>query len=384
MIYKLGHAMSKLPASKITEIMILLILNILYFIFNLALIMTWLKMSKSKSSNGNLKDTKLTIIIPVRNEADNILKLLQDLNNQNYPFENFEVIVANDGSTDDTEQLVLAFQDLVKYNLKLLNIFNENEASPKKRAIKKSIEISSGQLIITTDGDCRVSVNWLTSIQQCFKASDAKLISSPVTFTSENIFFNTAQIIEFASLIGSGACAMYLKRPNMCNGANIAYTREVFEEVGGFTGNEHLASGDDEFLMHKIAKLYPEKVLFNLDKNAIVFTKSQPDLWHFYQQRKRWASKWKHYDDWKVSVLAIFIFTVNLGVVISYFTFDFIDLLLKFSAEFIFLSLIISFLGHRSKIIYIPFIQLFYPFYVVFFGLVAQGKGYDWKGRKLL
>ena len=363
--------------------MILLIINILYFVLNLVLIIAWLKMSNLKYSNLSIKDTKLTIIIPVRNEADNILKLLQDLNNQNYPFENFEVIVANDGSTDDTEQLVLAFQNLVKYDLKLLNILNENEASPKKRAIKKSIEISSGQLIITTDGDCRVSVNWLTSIQQCFKASDAKLISSPVTFTSENVFFNTAQIIEFASLIGSGACAMYLKRPNMCNGANIAYTREVFEEVGGFTGNEHLASGDDEFLMHKIAKLYPEKVLFNLDKNAIVFTKSQPDLWHFYQQRKRWASKWKHYDDWKVSVLAIFIFMVNLGVIISYFTFNFIDLFLKFSAEFIFLSLIVSFLGHRNKIKYIPIIQLFYPFYVVFFGLIAQGKGYDWKGRKL-
>ena len=363
--------------------MIILIINILYFVFNLVLIVTWLKMSTSQTSKISIKDTKLTIIIPVRNEAENILKLLQDLNNQDYPFENFEVIVANDGSTDDTEQLVLAFQEVAKYDLKLLNIFNENETSPKKRAIKKSIEISSGQLIITTDGDCRVSANWLTSIQQCFKASDAKLISSPVTFTSENIFFNTAQIIEFASLIGSGACAMYLKRPNMCNGANIAYTREVFEEVGGFTGNEHLASGDDEFLMHKIAKLYPDKVVFNLDKNAIVYTKSQPDLLYFYQQRKRWGSKWKHYNDWKVSVLAIFIFTINLGVIISYFTFNFIDLLLKFSAEFVFLCLIISFLGHRNKIKYIPIIQLFYPFYVVFFGLIAQGKGYHWKGRKL-
>ena len=164
--------------------MILLIINILYFIFNFVLIITWLKMSNSKPSNVNLKDTKLTIIIPVRNEADNILKLLQDLNNQNYPFENFEVIVANDGSNDNTEQLVLAFQDAAKYDLKLLNIFNENETSPKKRAIKKSIEISSGQLIITTDGDCRVSINWLTSIQQCFKTFDAKLISSPVTFTN--------------------------------------------------------------------------------------------------------------------------------------------------------------------------------------------------------
>jgi len=363
--------------------MILLIINILYFVFNLFLIIAWLKMSSSNPSIVSSKDTKLTIIIPVRNEADNILKLLQDLDNQNYPCENFEVIVANDGSTDDTEQLVLAFQDLAKYDLKLLNIFNENETSPKKRAIKKSIVISSGQLIITTDGDCRVSSHWLTSIQQFFKSSDAKLISSPVTFTNQPTFFNNFQIIEFASLIGSGACAMYLKKPNMCNGANIAYTREVFEEVGGFSGNEHLASGDDEFLMHKIAKLYPDKVFFNSDKNAIVFTKSQPDLLHFYQQRKRWASKWKHYNDWKVSALAIFIFTINLGVIISYFTLNFTDLLLKFSAEFVFLSLIISFLGHRDKIKYIPFVQLFYPFYVVFFGLIAQGKGYHWKGRKL-
>jgi len=363
--------------------MILLIINILYFVFNLFLIIAWLKMSSSNPSIVSSKDTKLTIIIPVRNEADNILKLLQDLDNQNYPCENFEVIVANDGSTDDTEQLVLAFQDLAKYDLKLLNIFNENETSPKKRAIKKSIVISSGQLIITTDGDCRVSSHWLTSIQQFFKSSDAKLISSPVTFTNQPTFLNNFQIIEFASLIGSGACAMYLKKPNMCNGANIAYTREVFEEVGGFSGNEHLASGDDEFLMHKIAKLYPDKVFFNSDKNAIVFTKSQPDLLHFYQQRKRWASKWKHYNDWKVSALAIFIFTINLGVIISYFTLNFTDLLLKFSAEFVFLSLIISFLGHRDKIKYIPFVQLFYPFYVVFFGLIAQGKGYHWKGRKL-
>lgn len=363
--------------------MILLIINILYFTFNLVLIFAWLKMRNSKPAKVSLKDTKLTVIIPVRNEANNILKLLQDLDNQDYPYHNFEVIIANDGSTDDTEQIVLGFQDLAKYSLIILNLLNENETSPKKRAIKKSIEISSGELIITTDGDCRVAASWLTSIQQCFKSSEAKLISSPVTFTNENSFLNTAQIIEFASLIGSGACAMYLKKPNMCNGANIAYTRDVFDEVEGFMGNEHLASGDDEFLMHKIAKLYPEKVLFNLDKNAIVFTKSQPDLANFYQQRKRWASKWKYYNDWKVSVLAIFIFAVNLGVIISYFTFNLIDLLIKFSAEFIFLSLIVSFLGHRDKIKYIPIIQLFYPFYVVFFGLIAQGKGYHWKGRKL-
>lgn len=362
---------------------ILLIINSLYFILNLVFIFTWLKMMNIKIEYVSLKNTKLTIIIPVRNEQDNIVNLLQDLNNQTYPFENFEVIIANDGSTDDTENIVLAFQEVAQFELKLLNILNDNGLSPKKRAIQKSIEISSGELIITTDGDCRVSKNWLTSIENTFKQNEAKFISSAVTFKDNKSFWNSFQIIEFASLIGSGACAMYLKKPNMCNGANIAYTREVFDEVDGFAGNEHLASGDDEFLMHKVASIYPDKVVFNIDKNAIVLTKSQLDFNHFYQQRKRWASKWKHYKDWKVATLAIFIFVVNLGMIYSFFKQDYISLILKCLPEFVFLCLIINYLGYKDKIKYIPVIQLVYPFYVIFFGLIAQVKGYNWKGRKL-
>jgi cellulose synthase/poly-beta-1,6-N-acetylglucosamine synthase-like glycosyltransferase len=368
-------------------ITILLIINSLYFLFNLVLIFTWLNMKKNQLRISAQKNTKLTIIIPVRNEEENIVKLLQDLDNQDYPFGNFEVIIANDGSIDNTADLVLEFQEIAKYSLRLLNIFEEKGSSPKKRAIQKSIEIASGELIITTDGDCRVTEKWLSSIQQFYKIKNAKLISSPVTFTDENNFWNTAQIIEFASLICSGACAMYLNKPNMCNGANIAYTRESFNNVGGFAGNEHLASGDDEFLMHKIAKMYPKQVLFNVNPDSIVKTKSQPDIQHFYQQRKRWASKWKHYDNWQVSALAMFIFMVNLGVILTYFllpkNISLELLLLKFGAEFVFLSLIISYLGYTKKIISIPIVQIFYPLYVVFFGLIAQGKGYTWKGRKL-
>lgn len=349
--------------------------------------MTWLKMRNDLTIKSTEKDTKLTIIIPVRNEAKNIVILLQDIDNQNYPSENFEVIIANDGSTDNTADLVLKFQETAKYSIRLLNIFEEKGTSPKKRAIQKSIEISSGELIITTDGDCRVSNSWLSSIQQFYKSKDAKLISSPVTFIDENNFWNAAQIIEFASLMGSGACAMYLNNPNMCNGANIAYTREAFENVGGFAGNEHLASGDDEFLMHKIALKYPKQVLFNTTPDSIVKTNSQTNLKQFYQQRKRWASKWNHYKNWQVSALAMFIFSINLGVIFTYFLLPskigFGLLGLKFGVEFAFLSLIISYLGYTKKIFFIPIVQIFYPFYVVFFGLISQGNGYEWKGRKL-
>jgi cellulose synthase/poly-beta-1,6-N-acetylglucosamine synthase-like glycosyltransferase len=347
------------------------------------LIFTWIKLTSKTKRTVSQKDSKISVIIPCRNEDKNILRLLQDLDNQTYPKHNFEVIIANDGSTDDTEKIVLAFQEKANYRIILLNILTENGNSPKKRAIQKSIEIASGSLMISTDGDCRVSADWLTSIENCFIQNDAKLVSSIVTFEDENSLWNSFQIVEFASLIGSGACAMFLEKPNMCNGANIAYTKEVFLEVNGFEGNEHLASGDDEFLMHKIAKIYPKQVIFNSDKNAIVTSKSQPNFGDFYQQRKRWASKWKYYKDWKVIVLALYIFVVNLGMIYSIFTFNYLNLLLKCLPEFCFLCLIVSYLGHKSKIKLIIFVQIIYPFYVALFGMIGQGKGYHWKGRKL-
>ncbi len=179
----------------------------------------------------------------------------------------------------------------------------------------------------------------------------------------------------------------------MCNGANLTYLKSVFYEVSGFTGNENLASGDDEFLMHKIAAKYPKKVRFLKNQDTIVETNAHTNWRSFYNQRKRWASKWQHYNNWQTTALAAFVFLANLVVPLSFgfWFFDFIStkillliLLLKYSAEFIFLSLIINFLRKKSLIWLIPFVQIIYPLYVVFFGLVAQKQGeYVWKGRKL-
>ena len=70
-------------------------------------------------------------------------------------------------------------------------------------------------------------------------------------------------------------------------------------------------------------------------------------------------------------------------MIYSIFTQDFFNLMLKCLPELVFLSLTISYLGHKDKIKYIPLVQIIYPFYVVLFGLLAQGKGFNWKGRKL-
>lgn len=392
----------------------LLIISGIYFLANLSLIIIWLRNPNNSSflKENIIETSKISVIIPVRNEAENILFLLQDLEKQTYPKHKFEVIIADDDSTDDTLKIVQEFQKNTSINLIINQLLPKtNNTSPKKRAIDSSIKLASGLLITTTDGDCRVGEKWLESIANFQAQTGAYLVSCPVTFfktlrhkdskTQKTLIvfpnygsiFTNIQIIEFASLIGSGACAMFIQKPNMCNGANLTYLKSVFYEVNGFAGNEDLASGDDEFLMHKIAAKYPKKIRFLKNQDTIVETNAHTNWRSFYNQRKRWASKWQHYNNWQTTALAVFVFLANLVVPLSFgfWFFEFIStkillliLLLKYSAEFIFLSLIINFLRKKSLIWLIPFVQIIYPLYVVFFGLVAQKQGeYVWKGRKL-
>lgn len=336
----------------------------------------------------------ISIVIPIRNEAENILFLLQDIDNQSIDKNTFEVIVANDNSTDASETIVSNFKP--SYALRVVNLTNEPHSSPKKRAIRQALQVAQGELIVTTDGDCRVGKNWLSTIAQFQVQTQAKLISGGVVITPKQEgwpegrkvlerFFGIFQTIEFSSLIGTGGVCMAQKRPNMCNGANLAYLKTAFEVVGGFSGNDHLASGDDEFLMHKIFQKFPNDVHFLKNHEAVVHTQSHSSGQSFYQQRRRWASKWRHYESWQTSALAIFVFLVNLFLIASLLSawYSWFFIVLKCSAEFVFLAMLIHFFKKSRLILFIPLVQIVYPFYVVLFGLLAQGKGYQWKGRRL-
>lgn len=370
----------------------LLSIAVLYALFTLTLWLAWLRMPTRPTHftpTGDAGPT-MTVVIPVRNEGTNIGALLDDLARQTY--RRFEVIVADDQSTDNTRTIVQERSLRVPYPLYLLLLADERTASPKKRAISQSIARATGTLIVTTDGDCRAGPNWLAAIAQFYQQTGAKLISGPVTFTAERTGFDALQTVEFASLIGAGAATLALGRPTMCNGANLCYERTVFTEVGGFAGVDHLASGDDELLMHKIAHRYPAGIRFLKSADAIVQTGPHNRWRDFYNQRKRWASKWRTYDSWMPTALAVFVFLSNAAPLVALMGWwfgwisgntAFIVIGTKFVAEFLFLGAVLRFLGKASVIAFIPLAQVLYPFYAVFFGIVAQGNGYYWKGRKL-
>ncbi|MFC5408195.1 glycosyltransferase [Larkinella bovis] len=344
------------------------------------------------ASFTDAKKPRISVIIPVRNEERTLPHLLNDLRQQTYPFDCFEVIVADDASTDNTLTVIQELVSQLPYSLYPLALRNEPTFSPKKRAIRQSISLATGTLIVTTDGDCRVGPRWLETIAAFYHQTGARLISGPISFDPVDSVFGRLQTVESSSLIGAGASTMKMGFPTMCNGANLTYEKAVFEEVGGFDGIDHVASGDDELLMHKIANRYPNGVRFLKSPDAIVQTPPQASLKAFFHQRKRWASKWRAYQSIGPSVLAVFIFASNLALplaVIGFWGFTWsapqliLVLALKAVPEWLFLGSILAFLKKKHLIGWIPATQLVYPLYVVFFGLVAQQKGFQWKGRSL-
>ncbi len=129
--------------------------------------------------------------------------------------------------------------------------------------------------------------------------------------------------------------------------------------------------------------------LFSWRGTLIVKTNAQPTLHSFYNQRKRWASKWAKYLDLRNTILAIFIFFVNLFSIIGIFYLvsgSFQQLFhkvffVKIVLEWFFIGSVLTFLGNKNKVLLIPIVQIIYPFYVVFTALNSFSKSYEWKGR---
>jgi cellulose synthase/poly-beta-1,6-N-acetylglucosamine synthase-like glycosyltransferase len=330
-----------------------------------------------------------SVIIPVRNEAKNIYSLLTDLFLQTYPKSHFEVILVNDNSEDNTLAEIKNFQDSYPTADWLRIIDMKATLIGKKKALHQGIQVAKGVLILTTDGDTRIGQNWLSTVVSFYQQKQAKFISSPVALDFAQNFFEKIQVVEFASLVGTGAGTLHWGKPTMCNGANIAFEKAVFEEVGGYEGNWHIASGDDEFLMQKIFGQYPNRVFFLKNKEAIVRTAPSPSWKVFFHQRKRWASKWKAHQSITVRAVALFVFFYHLLNIFSFFLLitDYvlilIHILLKFSIEFIFLRQVHSFLNKNKYSFYFLPLFVIYSFYAVYIGIMANFKGYKWKNRKL-
>jgi cellulose synthase/poly-beta-1,6-N-acetylglucosamine synthase-like glycosyltransferase len=362
----------------------LFVLIAFYVVILWVLWQSWNKIQPAANRQLAPDTIHFSIVVAARNEAENITHLLQSFNQLNYPRNYFEVIIIDDHSTDSTADLVQNFE--ANFSLCLLKATQQG----KKNAITQAIHAAKGDYVITTDADCQVPKDWLNAFCNHIIQQQAKFIAAPVSFYQEQGLFQAMQTIELASLVGTGGATIQLGKPTMCNGANVCYEKNAFLSVGGYEQNEHIASGDDIFLMQKIALQYPNSVSFIKGSAATVHTKPATSWFDFFNQRLRWANKWNSYQNKIVSVVAVAVFAFHLCWImgIAYFLIHNVNLafsllFLKAIAEYVFLQRVLKDCGKKCELLPFIALQLFYSFYVLFFGIIVHfDLKFIWKNRK--
>lgn len=339
-------------------------------------------------------NTKVSVIIPARDEEKNLPALLEALQQQSYPANLFEVIVVDDFSEDGTA-------DLVKYfpapNVRLIRMSehldrSERLNSYKKKAIELAIGHATGHLMVTTDADCIMGPKWLETIVKFYETYHPRFIAAPVTYYREDNFFKKLQSLDFLTMQGITGSVAYLQTGTMCNGANLAYEKTAFEEVGGFTGIDMIASGDDMLLMYKIYHAYPDGVMYLKSRDAIVRTLPVDTVSAFMHQRIRWSSKADKYEDKRVTRVLVLVYVWNvilvlLGIIAIFNPALWCWLLwmvvYKIVIELIFLLPVSAFFHKMSLLPWFLPGQPFHILYVVVAGWLGKFGTYEWKGRQV-
>jgi ABC-type dipeptide/oligopeptide/nickel transport system permease subunit/cellulose synthase/poly-beta-1,6-N-acetylglucosamine synthase-like glycosyltransferase len=339
---------------------------------------------------------RIAVIIPARNEEKNIEDCLNAISRQDYPFELFQVIVVDDHSTDGTWHKLNSFHH-GKMNTLFLQLSDytasqENIGSFKKFAIETAIQSTEAELILTTDADCRPGSKWLSMVAEAYLQSGAKMIAAPVKIEAGKSILSIFQTLDFITLQGITGAAVFMKVHSMCNGANLAFEKKAFFDVGGYRDIDNIPSGDDMLLMHKIFKKYPKGIFFLKNKDAIVSTQPETSWKNFLNQRIRWSSKADQYQDKRIFRVLLFIYLFNfcLAVLMVASLFDrkylfllLILLILKTLIEFPFVKRIALFFDQRKLMPFFPFLQPVHILYVLIAGWLGKFGSYRWKGRKV-
>ncbi len=192
--------------------------------------------------------TKISILVPARNEALTLSACLESLSRQSYPGDLYQVIVIDDHSTDKTWEILqgLPYPDLNKLFLRLSDAVGDTDdrgetasqtqptaraMAHKKFAIETGIRHATGELIVTTDADCTFHPEWLRTLATFYEEKGAKFIAAPVrigekafgagrSFGGRRSLLSIFQTLDFITLQGITGAAVYRGFHSMCNGAN--------------------------------------------------------------------------------------------------------------------------------------------------------------------
>jgi cellulose synthase/poly-beta-1,6-N-acetylglucosamine synthase-like glycosyltransferase len=363
----------------------LLILGSFYFLIILYFLLGVYRISSKEFSNS----LTVSVLVPARNEENQIIACLESLWKQDYSKDLYEVYVIDDHSTDNTAKVVAEFiKDKPNYRL-LRHKKDPAYSTFKKQALKFALQKVSSDIVMTIDADSVAMPSWIRKMVSHYD-DDTGLVAGLVSFRPEHEsgFFHKIQTLEFAGIVFCGVGAVGHDNPLICNGSNLSYRMQAFKDAGGYQGNEFLPSGDDDLLLQNIHNKTSWKLKYALDSDSINYTMPVNSLSEFINQRARWASKSLHYPKkWLFLVMfaiyvyyALIIFLIPL-VLAGLFPWKvyLIGLLLKMIPEALIISRGLKILGRKNLRRYFLFAQLFQIVYVLIVGFMGFFKKFEWK-----
>lgn len=365
----------------------------LFFPYTVLLVLyrQWWQQLKETRIPAHFQPTvSFSILIPARNEEKNIAACLQSIKQLKYPAHLFEVIVIDDFSEDATAETVRQFEHVKLISLK--NIVKEKINSYKKKAIETGIDQSTGTYIVTTDADCIVPENWLLNFASIIQQQSTVFIAAPVAMKEETSAIKIFQSLDFLTLQGITGASVAAGFHSMCNGANLCYSKEAFYKVDGFKNVDHIASGDDMLLMHKLYTAFPPQVHYCKSQDSIVQTAPVETVGEFFKQRIRWASKADKYDDKRIFWVLLLVYLLNVYLFILFVACFFNSslwvlfigcMIYKTITELLFIIPVANFFQKATLLLWFPPAQPFHILYTIIAGWLGKFGTYEWKGRKV-
>ena len=339
----------------------------------------------------NKNQHAVSILVAARNEQDNISACLDSLLQQDYPRDRLEIIVIDDDSEDSTAEIVKNYAARHSF-VRLISLEPcPPNVSPKKRALQVGVAAADGEIIFMTDADCRVSPDWIATTMTCFE-EEVGVVVGYVGFEaeSEKSVFHKIQSLEFIGLTLAGIGSIGAGDPIIANGANLAFRKSTFNEVGGYRGESHVISGDDDLLLQKIDKNTDWKITATISPPTFVYTEPIDDFHGFINQRIRWASKGFIYKKRSLVLFLIATYLFYLLLFTSlpfairflfYYPYPAVAFGIKLLVDFIFIRKATSLVKRKDLLKYFlitDFFQIPYILYVGFTGILGKFK---WKGR---
>ena len=332
----------------------------------------------------------VTIIIPCRNEEENIIHCLSSIQNQDFPKNFIKVLLVDDHSTDSTMKKAREFDH--EFRMDILELAKENggKNQGKKAALEYGISQATTDWIMCTDADCELPEKWIRFHRTNLSTNDYSAAAVRLTCEQWTVWtaFQALDVAGFALITGVG---IHTRSFFMSNGANHAYRKDIFEKLKGY--DKSTASGDDIFLVQKMAD-HNRNIAFINNDQCIVSTAPERSLQDFLRQRLRWGTKNRKMKSGTMQILMVSSFLMSLAVLISlgvaiglgglWTKTALIIAMVKLVADFMLLKSATNFTGQPALLKYFVPAQILHILYISIIGTASLVVNeYMWKGRRV-